>query len=53
MVDQRHFFLETLARVDNDTFPFQQHFKIACDLLLPLACVCLPPFEQFIEQQMV
>jgi hypothetical protein len=53
MVDQRPFLLEALARVDNNTFPFQQHFKVACDLLPPSTCVCLPSFEQLIGQQMV
>ncbi len=53
MVDQRPFLLETLAQVDNNTFPFQQHFKMICDLLLPPTRVCCPPFKQFIEQQMV
>jgi hypothetical protein len=53
MVDQCHFLLEALTRVDNNTFPFQQHFKMACDLLLPLIHTCFPSFEQLIEQQMV
>jgi hypothetical protein len=53
MVGQRPFFLEALTLVDNNTFPLQQHLKVACDLLPPLAHVCLPPFEQFIGQQMV
>jgi hypothetical protein len=53
MVDQHHFLLETLAQVDNNTFPFQQHLKMACDLLPALARACLPPFEQLIKQQMV
>jgi hypothetical protein len=53
MVDQHPFILETLTRVDNNTFPFHQHFKVACDFLPPLTCVCLLPFEQLIEQQMV
>jgi len=52
MVDQHPFLLEALAQVDNNIFPFQQHFKVACDLLLPLAHTCLLPFEQLIEQQM-
>jgi hypothetical protein len=39
------FLFEALAQVDNNTFPFPQHFKMACDLLLPPTCVCLPPFE--------
>jgi hypothetical protein len=47
------FLLEVLAQVNDNTFFFQQHFKVACDLLLPLACACFPPFEQFIGQQMV
>jgi hypothetical protein len=53
MVDQCHFLLETLTRVENNTFLFQQHLKAACDFLPPLIRVCLPPFEQLIEQQMV
>jgi len=50
MVDKRPFLLQALAQVNNNTFPFQQHLKVACDLLPPLACVCLFPFEQFIEK---
>ncbi len=53
MVDQCLFLLEALAWVDNNTFPFQQHLKATCDLLPPSTCACLPPFEQFIKQQMV
>jgi hypothetical protein len=53
MVDQRSFFFETLAQVDNNTFLFQQHLKATCDLLPPPTHVCLLPFEQFIKQQMV
>ncbi len=53
MVYQRPFLLETLAQVDNDTFLFQQHFKMAFDLLPPPAHACLLPFEQLIKQQMV
>jgi hypothetical protein len=53
MVDQRPFFFEALTRVDNNTFPFQQHLKATCDLLPPPARMCLLPFEQFIAQQMV
>ncbi len=52
MVDQRPFLFEALARVDNNTFHFQQHFKVACDLLPPLTCTCFPPFKQPIKQQM-
>jgi hypothetical protein len=49
MVDQHpNFLLEALAQVDNNTFPFQQHFKAAFDLLPPPTHVCLPLFEQFI-----
>jgi hypothetical protein len=53
MVDQHPFLLETLTRVDNNTFPFQQHPKVACDFLPPLARACIPPFKQFIRRQMV
>jgi hypothetical protein len=53
MVDPHPFLLEALARVNNNTFPFQENLKGTCDLLPPLARACLPPFEQFIEQQMV
>jgi len=35
MVNQRPFLLETLAQIDNNTFPFEQHLKTTCDLLLP------------------
>ncbi len=53
MVNQRPFLLEALALINNNTFPFQQHFKASCDLLIPLACACLFSFEQLIGQQMV
>jgi hypothetical protein len=53
MVDQHPFLLELLAQIDTNTFPFQQHLKVTCDLLPPLARVYFLPFEQFIEQQMV
>jgi hypothetical protein len=53
LVYQHPFLFETFARVYNNTFPFQQHFNMACDLLPPPAHACLLPFEQFIEQQMV
>ncbi len=40
MVNQCPFLFETLIRVDNNTFFFQQHFKVACNHLSPLhACV--------------
>ncbi len=48
MVDQHPFLLKTLAQVNNNTFPFQQHLKVACYLLPPLL-VCFPPFEQLIQ----
>jgi hypothetical protein len=53
MIDQQPFLFETLAQVDNNTFPFQQRFKTTCDLLLFLTWVYFPPFEQLIRQQMV
>jgi hypothetical protein len=53
MVDQCSFFLKALTWIENNTFPFQQHLKAACDFLPPPTHVCLPPFEQFIEQQIV
>jgi hypothetical protein len=53
MVNQRPFLLEALARINNNIFPFQQHLKVARDLLPPPTHVCLPPFEQLIGQQMV
>ncbi len=37
MVDQRPFFFEILAQINNNIFPFQQHLKATYDLLLPLA----------------
>jgi hypothetical protein len=46
------FLFETLAWVDNNYF-FQQHLKVACDLLPLVACACFLPFEQLIGQQMV
>jgi len=45
MVDQCPFLFEVLAQVNNNTFPFQQHLKVTCDLIPPLAHVCLFPFE--------
>jgi hypothetical protein len=53
MVDHLPFLLEALAQIDNNTFPFQQHFRAACDLLPPLARACFLLFEQLIRQQMV
>jgi hypothetical protein len=44
IVDHHPFLLKALAQVDNNTFPFQQHLRTTCDLLPPLACVCVPPF---------
>jgi hypothetical protein len=35
MVDQCPFLLEALTRISNNTFHFQQHFKVTCDLLPP------------------
>jgi len=35
IVDQYHFLLEALTGIDNNTFPFQQHLKMACVLLPP------------------
>jgi hypothetical protein len=52
MVDQHPFLFEALARVNNNTFPFQ-HLKATCDLLPPLVGTCFLPFEQFIMQQMI
>jgi hypothetical protein len=53
MVDQRPFLLEALTRIDNNTFPFQQHIKVACVLLPPLTHACLSPFKQLTKQQML
>jgi len=53
MVDQPSFLLKALTQIDNNTFPFQQHLKVACDLLPPLTFACLLPFEHLIKQQMV
>jgi hypothetical protein len=53
MVDQHPFLLEALTWVNNNTFPFQQHFKATCDVQPPPTYACLPPFEQLIGQQMV
>ncbi len=53
MFDQCPSLFEALAQVDNNTFPFQQHLKVACDLQPPLAHVCFVLFEQLIGQQMV
>jgi len=49
MVDQHPCLFEALTWVDD--FPFQQHFKITCDLLPFQVRTCLPPFEQLIGQQ--
>jgi hypothetical protein len=53
MVDHHPFHFKALTRVDNNTFPFQQHFKTTCELQPPLAHACFLPFEQFIRQQMI
>jgi hypothetical protein len=45
MVYQHPFLLEALARVDNNTFPFQRHFKVACDLLPPATRTCFLLFS--------
>jgi hypothetical protein len=50
MVDQHPFLFEALTQVDNNTFLFQQHLKVAYDLLPPLICACILLFEQFIKQ---
>jgi len=44
-VYQHPFLLKAITRVNNNTFPFQQHLRVARDLLPPLTCVCVPPFE--------
>jgi hypothetical protein len=49
MVDQRPFFFEALAQVDNNTFPFQQHFKLAFHILPPPTQAYFLPFDQFIR----
>ncbi len=53
MVDQSPFLFKTLTWVDNNTFPFQQHFKVKCDFLWPLVVYVFLLFEQLIGQQMV
>jgi len=53
MVDQCPFLFETLAQMNNNTFPFQQHLKAACDFLSPPSRTYLLSFEQFIGQQTV
>ncbi len=53
MVDQHLFFREALTQVNNNTFPFQQHFKMVCDFLSFLVRTRFLPFEQPIGQQMV
>jgi hypothetical protein len=35
-----NFFFDALTQVDNNTFLFQQHFKVAYDFLPPLICAC-------------
>ncbi len=50
MVDQHHFLLEVLTQVNNNSFPFQQHLKVTCDLLPPPTCACFLPFEKLIGQ---
>jgi hypothetical protein len=49
MVDQHPFLFETFAWIDNNTFLFQQHFKVTCDLLLSLVHACFFSFEQLIK----
>jgi len=44
-VDQHPFLFETFTQVNNNTFPFQQHFKTTYDLLPPLVCAYPFPFE--------
>jgi len=53
MVNQRPFLLETLARINDNTFPFQHHLKMTYDFLSPPTHTCLLLFEQLIGQQMV
>lgn len=50
---QKKFPPKALVWIDIGVFPLQQHLKIDYDLLIVLACACLPPFEQHIGQQMV
>jgi hypothetical protein len=49
MVDQCPFLFEALTQINNNTFPFQQHFKAPCDLLPPQARACFASFEQLIK----
>jgi hypothetical protein len=53
MVDQRPFLFEALTQVNNNNFLFQQHFKVACDLLPPPIRSYPLLFKQLINQQMV
>jgi hypothetical protein len=53
MVDQCPFLFEALARFDNNAFPFHQHLKAACNLLLPPTRAYILPLKQFIRQKMV
>ncbi len=52
LIEQHHLF-KTLVQVDEGTFPFQQHLKVANNLLLLLTHACFPPFRQLISQQVV
>jgi hypothetical protein len=45
MGDQCPFLFEALTQVNNNTFLFQQHFNVACDLLPPPTRTCVPSFE--------
>jgi hypothetical protein len=45
--------ITTRFMVDQHPSLFQQHFKVACDLIPPLARTCFLLFEQLIEQQIV
>jgi hypothetical protein len=45
MVNQRPFPHKALTRVNNNTFYFQQHFKVTCDLLPPLPRAIFLPFN--------
>jgi hypothetical protein len=45
IVNQCPFLLEALTQVDNNTFPFQQHLKVACNFLPPPTHMCFLLFE--------
>lgn len=42
---------KTLVQVDINIFPLWQHLKTICDLLPTLACTCLSPFNNLLDNK--